>query len=79
VAAAGAAAVQGSGSQADADVAELDVVKARLQALKQVIFGEMSETSAEQQAKYQGRIYQMEENLKFLELQRVSARALPRL
>jgi hypothetical protein len=81
MAAAGAAAAQGfltpggSSSQAGAGAAGLDVIKAKLEALKQQINVKTRKMSAEKQAKVQGQIDKLEKSLKYVELQRVSARA----
>jgi hypothetical protein len=77
MAAAGAAAAQGfltpgGGSQAGA--AGLDVIKAKLEALKQQINVKTRKMSAEKQAKIQGQIDKLEKSLKYVELQRVSGR-----
>jgi capsule polysaccharide export protein KpsE/RkpR len=63
----------GGSSQAGAGAAGLDVIKAKLEALKQQINVKTRKMSAEKQAKIQGQIDKLEKSLKYVELQRVSA------
>lgn len=80
MAAAGAAAAQGlsftPGGSSQAAGAGLDVIKAKLETLKEQISAKTKKMNAEKRAKIQGQIEKLEKSLKYVEQQRVSARAV---
>jgi hypothetical protein len=66
----------GGSSQAGASGAGLDVIKAKLETLKEQISVKTKKMNAEKRAKIQGQIDKLEKSLKYVEQQRVSACAV---